>query len=62
LFLAWPVMVLPAWLAWRFDWGLYWAWAFASLYIGLQAGCFLVRFRGGKWKAMRVIEPAVIDE
>jgi multidrug resistance protein, MATE family len=60
LFLAWPVMVVPTWVAWKFGWGLYWGWAFASLYIGLQAGCFLVRFRGGKWRSMRVIEPAVI--
>jgi MATE family, multidrug efflux pump len=61
LFLAWPVMVLPTWAAWRFDWGLYWAWAFASLYICLQATCFLVRFRGGKWRSMRVIESAVVE-
>ena len=60
LFLAWPVMVLPTWLAWKYGWGLYWAWAFASVYICLQATCFLVRFRGGRWKTMRVIEPAVI--
>jgi MATE family multidrug resistance protein len=60
LFLAWPVMVIPTWAAWRFDWGLYWAWGFASLYIGLQATCFLVRFRAGRWKTMRVIEPAII--
>jgi MATE family multidrug resistance protein len=61
LFLAWPVMVLPTWAAWRFDWGLYWAWGFASLYICLQATCYLVRFRGGKWRSMRVIESAVIE-
>jgi MATE family, multidrug efflux pump len=61
LFLAWPVMVLPTWAAWRYDWGLYWAWAFASAYICLQALCFLVRFRGGKWRTMRVIEPAVVE-
>jgi MATE family multidrug resistance protein len=60
LFLAWPVMVIPTWLAWKLGWGLYWAWAFATLYICVQAGCFLIRFRGGKWKTMRVIEPVVI--
>jgi MATE family multidrug resistance protein len=60
LLLAWPVMVLPTWAAWRYGWGLYWAWAFASTYIGIQAACLLLRFRGGKWKSMRVIEPAVI--
>jgi MATE family, multidrug efflux pump len=60
LFLAWPVMVVPTWLAWRYQWGLYWAWGFASVYICLQASCFLVRFRGGRWKTMRVIEPLVV--
>jgi multidrug resistance protein, MATE family len=60
LLLAWPVMVVPTWAAWRYGWGLYWAWGFASIYIGTQAACLLVRFRGGKWKSMRVIEPAVI--
>ena len=60
LVLAWPVMVVPTWLAWKCGWGLYWAWAFASIYICLQATCFLVRFRGGRWKEMRVIEPVVI--
>jgi MATE family multidrug resistance protein len=58
--LPWPVMVIPTWLAVEYDWGVYWAWAFASAYICLQALCFLIRFRGGKWKTMRIIEPAVI--
>jgi len=62
LFLAWPVMVVPSWLAWKLDWGMYWAWGFATAYICLQALCFLVRFRTGKWKSMRVIEAAVIDD
>lgn len=60
LVLPWPVMVIPTWLAVELGWGLYWAWAFASAYICLQALCFLVRFRSGKWKDMRVIEPIVI--
>jgi MATE family multidrug resistance protein len=62
LFLAWPVMVVPSWLAWKFGWGLYWAWGFATAYICVQGLCFLVRFRGGKWRSMRVIESAVIEE
>ncbi|HVK11311.1 MAG TPA: MATE family efflux transporter [Gemmataceae bacterium] len=60
LALAWPVMVVPTYLAWKLGWGLYWAWFFASLYIGFQALCFLLRFRHGKWKSMRVIEQQVI--
>jgi MATE family multidrug resistance protein len=55
--LSWPVMVIPTWLAWRYGWGLYWAWGFVSLYVVLLGLIFLARFRGGKWKSMRVIEP-----
>jgi MATE family multidrug resistance protein len=55
--LSWPVMVIPTWLAWRFGWGLYWAWAFVSIYVVLLGFIFLARFRGGRWKSMRVIEP-----
>jgi MATE family multidrug resistance protein len=54
---AWLVMVGPTWLAYTRHWGLYWAWAFASAYIALLALIFLLRFRSGKWKSMRVIEP-----
>jgi MATE family multidrug resistance protein len=57
--LSWPVMVLPTWAAWQCGWGLYWAWAFASLYIILLALTFLFRFCQGKWRSMRVIETAV---
>jgi MATE family multidrug resistance protein len=56
--LSWPVMVLPTWAAWKYNWGLYWAWTFASLYIILLALTFLFRFRQGKWRSMRVIESA----
>jgi MATE family multidrug resistance protein len=56
--LAWPLMVLPTWAAWYYGWGLYWAWAFASLYIIAIGVTFLLRFCVGKWKAMRVIEAA----
>jgi MATE family multidrug resistance protein len=54
--LSWPVMVLPTAAAWYFGWGLHWAWTFASLYIVALAMTFLLRFRGGKWRSMRVIE------
>jgi MATE family multidrug resistance protein len=67
--LSWPIMVLPTWAAWYFRWGLYCAWAFASAYILLLALVFLLRFRQGKWRSMRVIEwtpdpvqPAIILE
>jgi MATE family multidrug resistance protein len=58
LLLSWPVMVLPtAWVV-RHGWGLLWAWTFASAYIIALALIYLVRFLGGRWKTMRVIEPA----
>jgi multidrug resistance protein, MATE family len=60
LLLSWPMMVIPTWLAWREGWSFYWAWAFASGYILTQAICFVVRFRRGKWKSMRVIEKAPV--
>jgi MATE family multidrug resistance protein len=51
-------MVLPTWLAQRNGWGLFWAWGFASAYVISLALTYLARFRGGRWKSMRVIEPA----
>jgi MATE family multidrug resistance protein len=59
LVLSWTVMVIPSWAACRFGWGLYWAWAFASLYVILLALAVLMRFRRCRWRPLRVIE--VID-
>jgi MATE family multidrug resistance protein len=60
---CWPLLVLPAWLSWKFGWGLYWSWAFASLYVLVISTIYLARFLQGKWRTMRVIEqpPAVLD-
>ncbi len=55
---AWLIMVVPTYLAYRYQWGIYWAWAFASTYIAVLALIFVARFRYGKWKTMRVIEAA----
>ncbi len=57
--LAWLVMVVPTYYLWKYNGEFLWAWAFASLYIALQAIFFAIRFRGGKWKSMRVIEPVL---
>jgi MATE family multidrug resistance protein len=56
--ISWPIMVVPTWLAWYYGWGIYWAWSFASAYVISVALVFLLRFRQGKWKSMRVIEPS----
>jgi MATE family multidrug resistance protein len=58
LALAWPIMVVPSWAAWYYGWGIYWAWTFASVYVIALGFTFLLRFRAGKWKTMRVIEQA----
>lgn len=58
--LAWPVMVIPTYLVVTFGGSVYWAWAFATAHILAMSICFWLRFRSGKWKAMRVIEPAVV--
>ncbi len=71
--LAWPVMVLPtaALVTWRAEFAeafpragdpLYWAWGFATAFICCMAVCFVWRFRTGKWKTMRVIEPGIAEE
>ncbi len=61
LALAWPIMVVPSWAAWYYGWGLYWAWTFASAYVIALGFTFLMRFRAGKWKSMRVIERAPVE-
>ena len=54
--LAWPIMVLPSWVAGQYGLGLYWAWGGVSAYVILLGFTFLWRFRQGKWKLMRVID------
>ncbi len=59
--LAWPVMVIPTFLVVRYGGSLYWAWIFATAHIVGMSICFWLRFRTGKWKTMRVIEPDVAN-
>lgn len=50
-------LTLPIYLALVvFQLGLYTAWVIISIYIGLLSLIFWFRFKGGKWKTMRVIE------
>jgi Na+-driven multidrug efflux pump len=60
--LAWPLMVIPTFVAVQLGASIYWCWAFATLHILGMSVCFWFRFRSGKWKSMRVIEPAMVDE
>jgi MATE family multidrug resistance protein len=59
--LAWPIMVVPTFLSVRAGHSILWAWIYATAYILAIAVCFAWRFRWGKWKSMRVIEPASDD-
>jgi MATE family multidrug resistance protein len=50
--------VVPTYVVVQSGGSVYWAWVFASAHIFAMAVCFYLRFRTGKWKAMRVIEAA----
>jgi len=54
--LAWPILVVPTFVVVWFGASVYWAWLFATAHLFAMAVCFYLRFRTGKWKAMRVIE------
>jgi MATE family multidrug resistance protein len=60
--LAWPIMVLPTFMLVNAGGKLTWAWGFATAYILAMAVCFYFRFRSGRWKSMRVIEPVPATE
>ncbi len=55
LCMPWPLMVLPTWLIYTHRYAIYLAWGAASVFIITQAVIFLIRFRSGAWKSMRVI-------
>jgi MATE family multidrug resistance protein len=50
--------LLPTYPVVRAGGSVSWAWWFATAHI-FAIACFYVRFRSGKWKAVRVIEPEV---
>lgn len=60
--LAWPLMVIPTAVTVYLGGSVYWCWVFATLHIIGMSVCFWFRFRSGKWKSMRVIEPDVAKE
>jgi MATE family multidrug resistance protein len=59
--LSWPLMVVPTYLVWKSGYGVEPAWAAATVYLAVTAGVYVVRFLGGKWRTMTVIEAAVAD-
>ncbi len=59
--LSWGIMAIPSYLAWRLGWGLYAIWSCATVYIATLGVTFFLRFRGGVWKSMRVIEDADVE-
>ena len=60
--LAWPLMVIPTAVVVTLGGSVYWCWVFATIHIIGMSVCFWFRFRGGKWKSMRVIEPGVAED
>src|SRR5262245_47141436 len=60
--LAWPLMVIPTALTVWLGGNVYLCWLFATAHILGMAVCFWMRFRSGKWKTMRVIEQAPVEE
>ena len=63
--MGWVLLVVPSWATLTyFGSHLYLMWAFLCFYIIAMGVVFYFRFRGGKWKTMRVIEtvPAVPAE
>ena len=57
VFLSLFVFILPVYLTVVvFEYGLMVAWVFATAYVTLLGVVFFLRFLGGKWKTMRVIE------
>lgn len=63
--MSWAIMGVPAYAAYEyFGADLFTLWAFVCAYIVAAGFVFYRRFRGGKWKSMRVIEehPAIAVE
>jgi MATE family multidrug resistance protein len=54
--LSWVIFIIPTYICVRMGLGLKVVWSIMTVYVCVLATCFLLRFLGGKWKTMRVIE------
>ena len=67
-FVLWTTLVLAPFaplfsyvgIAW-FGLGVYWCWLVLTLWVIVSGVIFLLRFRGGKWQQMRVIEKDLLS-
>ena len=56
-FAGWLLMVIPTFIIWTwFDKNLFAAWMACTIYIVVLGIGFMIRFRMGQWRSMRVIE------
>jgi MATE family multidrug resistance protein len=56
-----PVIATIAGVEW-FGLGLYWSWITITAWLCVLGVIYMLRFRQGKWRTMRVIEAVAIDE
>ena len=61
LVLGWVAMLGPAWLAVESGGGLLAAWVAPTVYVLVLGVLMMRRFRAGRWKGLRVIEPGPAD-
>jgi MATE family multidrug resistance protein len=62
LILAWVAMLVPAWIACvKLGAGVYAAWTAASAYVFFLGLLLLRRFRAGRWRSLRIVEPDFRD-
>jgi MATE family multidrug resistance protein len=61
LVLGWVAMLVPAWYLVEHGWGLLAAWVAPTVYVVLLGLLMRRRFQAGRWKSLRVIEPAPAD-
>jgi MATE family multidrug resistance protein len=56
LVLSWGTLALPTWLALHLGATVWVLWLILVIHVGLAATVFLVRYLGGKWQTMQVID------